>query len=219
MMHWPDPEEPGGLLNRSNEMNTNTDIEFELELFNGCVTVTNPESGKFCTYEIKTENWGSKKNGIKVRVLYLKEGHCFKRFACFNDLGGLSFFHDTNTSHYHAHASILQNPETWIAKHSFEYRASCTCRICGRELTNSDSIRSGIGPVCIHNVGLGDDAKRFKKLGDGELYGEVRDAIQNGRWEVAKLAWGWMVSPHQRAAAKQAYSRARTRKYKARRAA
>lgn len=187
----------------------NTDIEFDLELFNGCVTVTNPHSHNFCTYEIKTEQWGGKEHGRKVRVLYLKEGHTFKRFACFNMQGGLSFFHDTNTRHYHAHSTILQFPEVWIADHQFEYRAECRCRICSRPLTNSDSIRSGIGPVCIGHVGLEEDAKRFKKMTDAELYGEVRSAVLAKSWEVAKLAWGWMTSPHQREAAKIAYKAAR----------
>lgn len=187
-----------------------TDIEFELELFNGCVTVTNPESGNSCTYEIKTETWGGKEHGRKVRVLYVKQGHIFKRFACFNALGKLSFFHDTNTSHYHAHSTILRFPEEWIAKHGFEYRAERTCRICGRALTNHDSVRSGIGPVCIERVGLAADAKRFKSMDDNELYGELRAALRDGSWKLAKLSWGWMVSPHLRQAAKQAYVDARS---------
>lgn len=188
---------------------TNTNVEFDLQLFNGCVTVTNPTTGNVQVYEIKTENWGSKEKPNKVRVLYRKDGWKWERFACLNRQGSVSLFHACLTSEYRAHASILSNPEAWIVKHSFEYQAECTCRICGRQLTQTDSIRSGIGPVCLGHVGLKDDAKRFKKLGDKELYGELRTALAHRDWELALLAWGWMVDPGQRTAAKQAYYLAR----------
>ena len=187
----------------------NTDTEYSVELFNGHLTVTNPTTGGVQIYRIRTEKWGPKRNKRKVRVVAKKVGRDFESFAIVNGEGEVKPFRKFDDKTHRAHASIVANPEGWISKHGFGYQVECTCRECGRELTDPDSIRSGIGPVCIKHLGLHQQKLLFKSMDDGELFGEFRSALADRDWELARLAWGWMTSPDYRESAKLAFRKAR----------
>ena len=188
---------------------TNT---FDLRLFNGLITVTNTRTGNHQVYRIHTEKKTWKKaDGVErterfrkiAKKVTRKHGSWdFVNFAKIDDNGLVFLFPEFRDAQHRVHVSILLHPERQAEEHGLDYQVSCTCRICGRALTHPDSIKSGIGPVCIGYVGLSEFAKKIKRMSDEERFSELRSACHGKRMGEALIAFGYIDEPKQRDAAK-----------------
>jgi len=131
------------------------DTPFDVRTHNGRVTIENPATGGHRTFRIRTQPADAKFAPGKRVVSLLTgpdNGHDYTGFA-FADEGGVHVWAKYRAREFEAdtvyqtYARMLADPERWKARgcvYLFEGR----CRVCNRALTDPESIRSGIGPVC-----------------------------------------------------------------------
>lgn len=116
---------------------------------NGTVTIHNPATGEYRTFQIRTQPKDSRFAPGK-RIVALLCGPDNE-----SDYDPFAFVDDRNVhvwkkkrgGIYEIYARMLANPPAFQAKGA-EYLWAGTCRCCNRKLTVPSSIKSGIGPVC-----------------------------------------------------------------------
>lgn len=121
---------------------------FSIKTHNGEITIKNRNTGDHRTFAIKTQAEDARFAPGK-RVAYLLSGPSdYSGFGFVNADGTISVWKSKRGSgHFETYARMLAHPERYEGKGA-EYMFAGTCRKCNRQLTNPDSIESGIGPVC-----------------------------------------------------------------------
>lgn len=168
-----------------------------IQLYNGLVHVTNPKTGNIQLYRITSH----RKEKYKTR--YIEQGHFMSdTYVLFNNIGKIdergevsileSLQHSKRAETIHKHLNILNFPYHFMAQKGLLYASCTTCRRCGAELTDYDSVLTGIGPVCIGHWGLKEHAQRLKKGTDSTRFGELRQAIHDDDMPLAYLALGFI---------------------------
>jgi len=175
-------------------------------MFNGKITVVNPETQARVTFTLKNERvWRREKDGRRrysygQRVLEVTEGSETTRLARF--VGPLDLVGIEGIGRRGLHLiDIAMEPEHYMGLHGLEYYASRTCRRCGAALTVPSSIKRGIGPECIERLGMKEEAERLAELTGAELFGEVRMRLERGEESLALLAAGHIMAEGHRCAA------------------
>lgn len=122
---------------------------FSPKTHNGFVTVKNTKTGKHRVMRIWSKDFG----GDKKRVAGLLTGRNrdvnddWTDFAFVGDDGRLRVWKRHRGTEYDALAKILEHVERG-EELGLEYHIEGRCRLCNRELTDPESISTGIGPVC-----------------------------------------------------------------------
>ncbi len=122
---------------------------------NGCLTITNTLTGNHRTFRIRTQNDPA---GFAPgeRIVSLLTGpdntSDYTGFGFVKDNGKIVVWRKYRgqggeKSAYEKYADLLMYPEHYEQR-GFVYEFSIRCRKCNRELTTSESIASGIGPIC-----------------------------------------------------------------------
>jgi len=133
-------------------------MSFKVSTHNGKVTIKNPATGKHRTFRIRTQPEDSRfapgKRVVSLRV----GGHSdadwkgWTGFAFVDADGQIKVWRKKQNGNWPVYARMLEYPETFESKGA-EYQFEGHCRRCNRELTNPNSIESGIGPVCAKIIG------------------------------------------------------------------
>jgi hypothetical protein len=130
-----------------------------LRIFNGRYTIKNRKSGEHRTFEIKTQAEDAKFAAGK-RVVALLTGPDNTA-----DYTGFGFVEDDGIAIWKSKRGEAgkKSPFEWYAEmlwslaldsgsspfaESYEFMQEGTCAVCNRPLTEPESIKTGIGPVC-----------------------------------------------------------------------
>ena len=178
-----------------------------IQLYNGLFHVENPKTGNHQLYRIVSH----RKEKYKKR--YIEQGHYMSEsYVLFNTIGTIdergeakildSLVNSKRAETIHKHLRILDHPHHYMSR-GLVYSSRTTCRRCGAELTDYDSVITGIGPVCIGHWGLKEDAQRLKKGTDSSRFGELRQAVRDGEMKLAHLALGYIEQDEVRHTARQ----------------
>lgn len=168
-----------------------------IQLYNGLIHVENPKTGKSQLYRIVSH----RKEGYKTR--YIEQGYYMSdTYVIFSAIGTIdergevhildSLTRSKRAHTIHKHLNVLNYPCHMMEQKGLRYAACTTCRRCGAELTDYDSVITGIGPVCIKHWGLKEHAQRLKKGTDSTRFGELRQAVRDGQMQLAYLALGYI---------------------------
>lgn len=176
-----------------------------VHLYNGDVFVTNPRTQNTQAYKIIHYSPGKnlipkdiQRNKRLVQINYAPQGARmrFKTFATLDPFGVAQlderFADPKHGDYFEKHLNILLDPYTYQEKYGLVYSSTTTCRRCGRQLTDDDSVLTGIGPKCIEHWGMKEDSRRIKKLDDGARFGELRSFAQQQDFLRAYLALGFI---------------------------
>lgn len=121
-------------------------------LWNGKFTLTNKEAGEHRTIKINTAMSGSLA-GRRIVSLMIGPDNCsdFMGVAFVDETGKVSVWkrHKGTEAEYVVKFCIAVLSGKIECPTEFEILESRLCRVCNRELTNPESIETGIGPVCI----------------------------------------------------------------------
>ena len=125
---------------------------------NGKFTVTNLKTGNHRTYQIKTVT-GKDKPLYGKRIVSMltgpDNGNDYKGFAFLrvadNGKVYVNVWKKFQGGAFDGHAKLLENLETLLDQGTVDVQAATKCRICNLDLTDPDSIASGIGPICKKN--------------------------------------------------------------------
>lgn len=122
---------------------------FSTATHNGCITISNRETGEHRTFRIRTQPTESKFAPGK-RVVSLLTGpdnsSDYRGFGFVNDDGSITVWRKKRTPVFETYARMLVSPERYTDR--CDYDIEGRCRKCNRKLTVPESIRTGIGPVC-----------------------------------------------------------------------
>ena len=122
---------------------------FDPTTHNGRITISNPATGGHRTFRIRTQPMESNFAPGK-RVLSILDGpdneRDYQGFG-FVDSFGVHVWSKKRIGDWLTFADMIENPTKWQGLGA-EYMHEGTCRRCNRTLTDPESIRSGIGPIC-----------------------------------------------------------------------
>jgi len=113
---------------------------------NGCITVKNPATGNHRTFQIKTVKNGPLEGKRILSILIGSDNENDYLPIGFIGKHGFSIWKKHQGKGFEKTATALL-PEIQ-EKHNLEVYFEGKCRVCNRKLTDPDSIRLGIGPVC-----------------------------------------------------------------------
>lgn len=127
-------------------------MTFNYLTHNGKITIENVNRGTHKTLKIRTirkdASWMP-----GARILSVKVDKSYIQFA-FVEAHGVRIWRnkhamlpDQEKRLREALVDMLTNPKKWENR-GFKFTYASTCRMCNKELTTPESIRSGIGPVC-----------------------------------------------------------------------
>lgn len=118
---------------------------------NGKFTVKSLRTGDHRTFQVRTQP-NDAKFAPGRRVLSLLTGsdneNNYTGFAFVDDHGIHVYSKYGEGSVYRKYAEMLEKLQEHITEGRIEVMASTTCRVCNRTLTEPESVKSGIGPVC-----------------------------------------------------------------------
>lgn len=118
---------------------------------NGCVTITNPKSGKHRTFRIHTQPLDAKfKPGMRILSLLVgpDNGGDFKQFAFVDEFGAVKVWRKVKSRVTDKFAAMIERPDDFMRNFGLRYQFEGKCRKCNRRLTSPESIENGIGPEC-----------------------------------------------------------------------
>lgn len=136
-------------------------IDLQLATHNGEITITNPATGQHRTFRIRTQPKDAKFAPGK-RIVSLLTGSdntsSYRSFAFVDDDGVVRVWRakqgqNGQLSDFDKFADLLNRADYFQVNYSLEYLFSGHCIRCNRLLTEPESIRLGIGPVCRNLVG------------------------------------------------------------------
>lgn len=117
---------------------------------NGIFTVHSLRTGDHRTFKVRTQDKDAKFAPGK-RIVSMLTGNdnenSYTQFA-FIEEGKVHLWKKFRGSIYERHAWMLEELKRHVADGVVQVLASCLCRVCNRTLTNPESVRSGIGPIC-----------------------------------------------------------------------
>lgn len=123
---------------------------FDLKTHNGIITVENTTRGTHRTFRIRTQKEDAK-FAPGERILSILTGpdntSSYTQIAFIKDDGRILLWRRYEQSQYAQFIRVLLEPEHYRSI-GFVYHYEGHCRRCNRLLTEPQSLRSGIGPVC-----------------------------------------------------------------------
>jgi hypothetical protein len=119
---------------------------------NGKITVSNVNTGQHRTFKVNTQPQDARfAAGKRVVSLFVGQDNQnpfeYKGFGFVNSAGTVQVWRRYKDTEFEVFGRMLSNV-SYFERKGAEYLFSGRCIRCNRELTNPDSIRSGIGPVC-----------------------------------------------------------------------
>lgn len=157
------------------------EITAKLAMFNGTVTLHNTKTNRHVYVELKTEKWttkqGDKTTTTKRRVAkWYEPGNAWaaKSFAFVSEDGTLQLWRKFDDKSTEGKLAKLLNLPFQATEAGVSFGFETRCRICDRALVHPESLRTGIGPVCLDNLGAKDTWRRLDAMSDRELMGELR---------------------------------------------
>jgi hypothetical protein len=114
----------------------------------GFLTLRNPETDGHQVFHIKSQA-DDAKFAAGRRILTLVEGKGRGERTSFAFIGDRRIFlwkRFSGDKPWTTYVSMMEDPRAWSARITYHFEARC--RACGRELTDPESIRLGIGPKC-----------------------------------------------------------------------
>ena len=131
------------------ELETTID-DFDIRTHNGCVTMTNPETGQHRTVKIRTQK-DDAKFAPGERIISILSGPCnetdFRGFGFVKKDGRVAVWSRHRGTALEKIARMIEDPSRFHAR-GIEFQVEGRCIKCNRKLTDPESIRLGIGPVC-----------------------------------------------------------------------
>lgn len=123
-------------------------------VLNGKYTIQNKDTGKHRTFRIKTQKTDAK-FAPGARIVSVMTGtdnqNHYTRFAFINDNGIHLWGKYKGNPEFEGYKKMLwgmaSDPDHPLHM-SYTIDESLNCVVCNRELTNPESIATGIGPVC-----------------------------------------------------------------------
>lgn len=134
-------------------MTTSTDApQFSVATHNGTITIRNTQTGGYRTFRIRTQKADSKfAPGKRIVSLLIGSNNKndYRGFAFIGDNGRVFVWSKMRSENdtFEKFADMLARPQHYESL-GCEYLWSERCRCCNRKLTDPESIKSGIGPVC-----------------------------------------------------------------------
>lgn len=126
--------------------------DFDWRFHDCCITVLNHETGNHRTFKIgRVDAPGSGLHGKRI-VSVLVGSDDWRGFG-FADVGAKSIYlwaRLRGNKTYEKYVDMIESPGKYNGKNGVEYMIEGKCRKCGRPLTNPESIKSGMGPICSH---------------------------------------------------------------------
>lgn len=121
---------------------------FSVATHNGWITIHNPKTDDHRTFQIAT----SKSMGGKRVVSMLtgpdrEDWRNWTGFGFASEDGSINVWRKHEGSVFEKMARLLERPDLG-EEYGLNYLFEGRCRVCNRALTNPESIRTGIGPVC-----------------------------------------------------------------------
>lgn len=165
------------------------ELSAEIAKYNGIITMDNRRSGGYVYVKLKTKTWTKMINGEKVEQTFRiaawgKTRAADQDFAFVSEDGRLKLWNRFSDKSVEAKLAKLLNQPHAATHAGVRFGFEKTCRECGRKLTTPDSIRLGVGPVCMAQ--WKSQWVRLKALSDDALVGELRAATQGPR-----AKWNW----------------------------
>jgi hypothetical protein len=125
---------------------------FDVKTHNGRITIVNPVTGGHRTFRIHTQAEDAK-FAPGSRMLSLLVGgdneNDYKGFAFVNDDGRIVLWKRyREDGSYKTFADMIARMRVYRDQKGVEYLLEGRCRVCNRALTNPESVKTGIGPIC-----------------------------------------------------------------------
>jgi hypothetical protein len=121
--------------------------QFAIATHNGTITVSNPATGNHRTFRILTQKQDAK-FAPGERIVSQLIGPNFTAFGFVADDGRIIVWRKHIGTQFERLARLLMNAEQEAAKFGLEFVWSAKCRRCNRELTDPQSIETGLGETC-----------------------------------------------------------------------
>ena len=118
---------------------------FNLKHQNGRITVYNPATTRSKVFRVCTQPEHALVRPNQ-RLVSTQDKGFYYSFGVVNKNGTISLWNQYQRSEYQYYVDILTRPQRWI--HLVTFKFDPWCYICNRPLTDAESIRTGIGPVC-----------------------------------------------------------------------
>ena len=121
---------------------------FKLATHNGTITLRNPATGGHRTFQVRTQHEESNFAPGQRVVSLLCDGESYRGFGFVTDDGSINVWRKKATPLFAKYADMLIRTDHYAGQHGVDYMFEGRCRVCNRQLTNPESIETGIGPVC-----------------------------------------------------------------------
>ena len=121
---------------------------FSITTHNGTVTAHNPSTGNHRTFRIRTQAKDARFAPGERVVSMLISPDVYQSFGFVTADGRIVVWRKHQGTQLERYARMLMHPEREAARFGIVFTWSARCRVCNRELTNPESLASGIGPVC-----------------------------------------------------------------------
>ncbi len=114
---------------------------------NGVFTITSKKTGQHRTFRVKTQSADSTfMPGERIVSMRDPDG-IYVGFGFVESDGRVTVWRSRQKT-YGKYVKLLENLQAYADSGMIELQAATTCRKCNRQLTNPESIESGIGPHC-----------------------------------------------------------------------
>jgi hypothetical protein len=125
--------------------------QFAIATHNGTITVNNPATGNHRTFRIRTQKQDAK-FAPGERIVSLLTGpnntEDFTAFGFVTDDGRIIVWRKHIGTQFERYARLLMNAEQEAVKFGLEFVWSAKCKKCNRELTDPESVSTGMGTTC-----------------------------------------------------------------------
>lgn len=121
----------------------------DLSRYNGAVTVKNPKTDGHRTFRIWTVKNGGLAGSRLVGLLTGSDNEVdYRAFGFVSSEGQVILWKKYAGTDFEKFSKILNQPEWFSQNYGLSYQFAVRCRKCNRELTDPESISTGLGPIC-----------------------------------------------------------------------
>jgi hypothetical protein len=122
---------------------------FDVTRHDGFVTLNNTRTGQHRKFAVKTKKSGAFAGKRLVYLVLGADAEDRSGWMPFGDVDefGIRVWKKNLGTDMEKFAKLLERPSRYAAV-GLEYLVDARCRRCGRTLTNPDSIKTGLGPIC-----------------------------------------------------------------------
>jgi hypothetical protein len=132
-------------------MQTIEATQFAIATHNGTITVSNPATGNYRTFRIRTQKPNARfAPGARIVSLLVGPDNTedFRHFGFVTADGRVNVWERFKGQQYDRFARMLSNANNEAVKFGLVFQWKATCRKCGKALTDTESLRTGLGPTC-----------------------------------------------------------------------